>query len=59
MAKDFQQTFPFDSSLAAASTEVMLTYDDKNLYVAAICYDELEGDYVIQSLKRRLFIPGK
>lgn len=57
VAKDFQQTFPFDSSLAATSTEVMLTYDDKNLYVAAICYDELEGDYVIQSLKRDYSFP--
>ena len=57
VARDFQQTFPFDSSLAVTSTEVMLTYDDKNLYVAAICYDDVDGKYVIQSLKRDFSFP--
>lgn len=57
VAKDFQQTFPYDSSLAETRTEVMLTYDDKNLYVAAICYDGMDGKYVIQSLKRDFSFP--
>ncbi len=51
-AKDFKQHFPFDSSLANTKTEVRLTYDDDFLYIAAICHDQLEGDYIIQSLKR-------
>ncbi len=57
IASDFQQTFPYDSSLAATRTDVMLTYDDKNLYVAAICFDQLDGKYVIQSLKRDYSFP--
>ena len=57
LAKNFQQTFPFDSSLAATNTEVMLTYDDKNLYVGAVCYDPIEGKHVIQSLKRDFSFP--
>lgn len=56
-ACEFQQTFPYDSSLAETHTEVMLTYDDHNLYVGAICYDALPGKYVIQSLKRDFSFP--
>ena len=56
-AKDFQQTFPFDSSLAETRTEVTVTYDDKNLYVGAVCHDQIEGKYVIQSLKRDFSFP--
>jgi hypothetical protein len=57
VAKDFQQTFPYDSSLAETFTEVMLTYDDHNVYVGAICYDALPGKYVVQSLKRDFSFP--
>lgn len=56
-ASDFIQVFPSDTSLAKTKTEVMLTYDDKNLYVAAICYDSIPGNYVIQSLKRDFSYP--
>ena len=57
VASDFQQTFPYDTSLAATKTEVRLTYDEKNLYVAAICYDTLDGQYIIESLKRDFSFP--
>jgi len=57
IASNFQQTFPYDSSLAETRTDVMLTYDDKNLYVAAVCYDQVDGKYVIQSLKRDFSFP--
>ena len=57
VASDFQQTFPFDSSLAETHTEVMLTYDEKNLYVAAVCFDTIQGSYVIESLKRDFSFP--
>ncbi len=53
----FCQNFPFDTSLAVTKTEVMLSYDDDNIYVAAICYDSLGGKYVIQSLKRDFSYP--
>lgn len=51
-AGQFMQQFPFDTSLAESKTEVMVSYDESFLYIAAICYDNLEGDYIIQSLKR-------
>ncbi len=56
-AKNFYQVFPADTSYALTKTEAMLAYDDKFLYVAAICYDSLPGDYVIQSLKRDFSYP--
>ena len=53
-AKDFFISTPIDTAFAKSKTEVMLTYDDKNIYVAAVCYDEIPGEYIIQSLKRDL-----
>ncbi len=56
-AKDFEQVFPFDSSKAKTKTEAMVSFDDNFFYVAAICYDSLPGDYVVQSLKRDFSYP--
>ncbi len=56
-AADFYISTPIDTAYAKSKTEVMVTYDAKNIYVAAICYDELPGDYVIQSLKRDFSYP--
>lgn len=52
VAKDFIQHFPFDSSLALSQTEVMMTYDDRNIYLAARCFRSMEGAFIISSLKR-------
>ncbi|MDX2171971.1 MAG: DUF5916 domain-containing protein [Bacteroidota bacterium] len=49
---NFWQNFPFDSSLAKTKTEVMITYNEQFLYIAAICYDSMPGKYVVQTLKR-------
>lgn len=57
VATDFVQNFPADTSIAESQTEVMVCYDADNIYIAAICYDELEGDYIIQSLKRDFSYP--
>ncbi|MCS7074962.1 MAG: carbohydrate binding family 9 domain-containing protein, partial [Bacteroidia bacterium] len=57
VATNFQQNFPFDTSLALSQTEVRLLFDDKNIYVFAICYDTLPGDYVIQTLRRDFSYP--
>ncbi len=46
----FQQNFPYDTSQANMQTEVYTTFDETNLYVAAICYQPKK--YVVQSLKR-------
>jgi hypothetical protein len=50
MKTDFQQNFPFDTSKAIMQTEVYTTFDENNLYIAAICYQPKK--YVVQSLKR-------
>ncbi|MFT4595534.1 MAG: hypothetical protein ACI85G_001466 [Psychroserpens sp.] len=57
VAKSFQQNFPVDTGAALTTTEVRVTYDDKKFYVGAICHDPLEGDYIIQSLKRDFSFP--
>jgi len=51
-ATEFWQYFPFDSSLAVSSTEVRMVYDEDQIYIAAILYDDLPGEYVTQSLRR-------
>lgn len=57
VAADFQQTHPNDTAKAITKTEVRMTYDDKNLYVGAICYDPNMGNYIVQSLKRDFSYP--
>lgn len=57
IATGFKQNFPYDTGRAMARTEVRIAYDNKNFYVAAECYDSLEGNYVIQSLKRDFSFP--
>ena len=52
IAKDFYQQYPYDTGYALSKTEVRLTYDDDYFYLGVVCYDELPGDYIIQSLKR-------
>jgi len=48
----FHRVTPVDTGYAIAQTEVMVTYDESNLYVAAICYDPTPGKRPIQSLRR-------
>jgi hypothetical protein len=38
--KDFYQTHPGDNIAPSKPTEVMIGYDEKNLYIAFKCYDE-------------------
>ena len=51
-AQDFFQRYPADTSVAVTLTEVKLTYDHDFFYVGAICHDHVEGDYVVESLRR-------
>ncbi len=55
-ASGFRKQFPVDTGLAELQTRVQLTFDDKYLYIAAVCY-EPRADYTVQSLKRD-FEPG-
>jgi len=54
-ADKFHQKFPYDTSLARLKTEVMVSFDDKFLYIAAINYHR-EGQgrnqYILNTLKR-------
>ncbi|MCP9236642.1 carbohydrate binding family 9 domain-containing protein [Lewinella sp. JB7] len=50
-AKDFWETFPADTSRSVYPTEVYFGYDDRNLYVAAICRT-VGNDFIIPSLRR-------
>lgn len=51
-AGNFKQHFPYDTSFAISKTEVRITFNQKNLYIAAVCFDESQKEYVVQSLKR-------
>jgi hypothetical protein len=48
----FHTVTPTDTGYARAQTEVMITYDESNFYVAAICYDPTPGKRPIESLRR-------
>lgn len=51
-AKDFHQYFPSDTSLSVGKTEIYIAFDDKNVYLLAKCFDDLEGPYQTSSLRR-------
>jgi hypothetical protein len=51
-ATGFHQQFPNDDTGASARTEARLTYDENNLYVGITCYDDVEGKYIVESLRR-------
>lgn len=50
-AKNFWSNFPSDSVQSEVQTEIYMTYDDNNLYIAAKC-QSIGEDYIISSLKR-------
>lgn len=49
---EFHRVTPTDTGFAIARTEVMLTYDDLNLYVGVICHDPTPGKRPVESLRR-------
>jgi len=51
-ATSFTRQFPIDSGLARSQTEVMLCYDERNLYIAAICFDDSTQEQVVLNLRR-------
>lgn len=51
-AVDFHMVLPMDTSLAKVPTVVRMTYDDNNLYILAVCYTNVPGPYMVESLKR-------
>ena len=49
--ENFSQKFPSDSIDALAPTQMMMAYDDDNLYVVTKCYSK-GGDWIVPSLRR-------
>lgn len=52
VASHFFMVLPMDTSHARVRTEVRMTYDDKNLYLIATCYNAVPGPYYVESLRR-------
>ncbi len=54
LASDFWMVLPMDTSRARVRTDVRMTYDDRNLYLSAVCfYSDLPGKpYVVESRRR-------
>ena len=57
-ARNFFMVLPMDTSRATVNTDVKMTYDNKNLYIIAICWLPKKGPYMVESL-RRDFVFGK
>lgn len=54
----FCQVFPVDTLPACSRTEVRMTYDDQNLYISAVCWDDsLPGRYRVPNLRRDFSYP--
>jgi len=53
VAGNFMLNFPNDSLPPSVPTDVMMVYDDKNLYISAVLHEDgLNDDFVVSSLKR-------
>lgn len=50
---DFIMQQPTDGKPAAYKTEVRIAYDERNIYISAVCFDD--PDLIIQTLKRDEF----
>jgi len=48
----FLRILPIDTGYARAQTEVMLAYDENNLYMGIICHDTMPGKRPIESYRR-------
>ena len=57
-AKDFFMVLPIDTGKATQQSEVRMTYDDRNIYLAATFFSDPPGPYYVESL-RRDFVFGK
>lgn len=57
VATDFYLNYPIDTALAPYQSEARLTFDDHNLYVAFVCYDDASPD-LMQSLRRDFDFDG-
>jgi hypothetical protein len=56
-ATDFTQNYPKDSLIASSKTSVKMCYNDKFLYVSAVCYNNGNTNYVVNSFIRDFSFP--
>ena len=52
VARNFFMVLPMDTSLARVKTEVSMTYDGNNIYVLAVCFTDVPGPDMVESLRR-------
>jgi len=52
VATDFYQVLPMDTGKSWARTDVRMTYDDRGIYLSAVCFDSLPGGYIVESMRR-------
>lgn len=53
VAENFHMIQPVDTALATQFSEVRMTYDDHNLYLSLIFFNNsIKGNYIIESLRR-------
>ena len=50
-ASDFRLVLPIDTGFAKQPSEMMMTYDDKALYVAQVFYDTIPGKRIVESFR--------
>ncbi len=48
----FYMVLPMDTSYARVKTIVRMTYDDHALYLAAECFEAMQGPYMVESMHR-------
>ena len=51
-ASNFHRVLPIDTGYAYQQSEIMITYDDKALYIAQIFYDTIPGKRIMESFRR-------
>ena len=52
-ASSFFMVLPMDTSKASVKTDIKMTYDDRNIYIIAICWLPKKGQpYMVESLRR-------
>ncbi|WP_411030747.1 DUF5916 domain-containing protein [Spongiimicrobium sp. 3-5] len=52
VADDFFMVLPMDTGKAEERSEIRMTYDTKNIYLAATFYNSVPGKYYVESLRR-------
>jgi hypothetical protein len=52
VANNFFMVLPEDTGKAKELSKIRMTYDDKNIYLAATFYNSTSGPYYVESLRR-------